>query len=206
MASKHTSMVEVSAATAIARLAKGRWVDGWIGGFGEIATIATMENASGPYVRGHLAPGTSNGNHLSSTPTCHANMKLWTPLFLFFSVLSGVLAAKPAADKFEKFQSLSRSAPVELDSASFDELTTSPRDYYTAVILTARDARYGCLMCREFDSEWGLISRSWNKGPKLDGLKMIYGTLDFDHGRSIFQKVHSDPRPILSFFHPMGYR
>lgn len=116
-------------------------------------------------------------------------MKPWAPLFVLFSVLSGVLAAKPAADKFAKFHALSRSGPVDLDSASFEELTTTPRDYYAAVILTARDARYGCLMCREFDSEWDLISRSWNKGRKLDGLKMILGTLDFDHGRSIFQKV-----------------
>jgi oligosaccharyltransferase complex subunit gamma len=115
-------------------------------------------------------------------------MKLWATLFLFFSVISGVLAAKPSGT-FERFQSISRSGPVDLDSASFKELTTAPRDYYAAVILTAMDARYGCIMCREFDSEWDLISRSWNKGAKLDGLKVIFGTLDFDHGKDVFQKV-----------------
>lgn len=115
-------------------------------------------------------------------------MKPWATLFVFFSVISGVLAAKPS-DTFEKFQSLSRSGPVDLDSASFKELTTVPRDYYAAVILTAIDARYGCIMCREFDSEWDLISRSWNKGTKLEGLKVVFGTLDFDHGKDVFQKV-----------------
>lgn len=116
-------------------------------------------------------------------------MKPWTTLFFFFSLIFGVLAANHQSDKFERFQALSRSGPVDLDSSSFKDLTTAPRDYYAAVILTAKDARYGCLMCREFDSEWDLISRSWNKGTKLDGLKVVFGTLDFDHGKEIFQKV-----------------
>ena len=120
-------------------------------------------------------------------------MKPWATLFLSFSLFSGVLAAKPKApvDIYEKYQRLSRSGPVDLDSTSFDEVTASPRDYYAAVILTARDARLGCLMCREFDPEWDLISQSWNKGDKLDDLKVVFGTLDFDQGKTIFQKVHS---------------
>lgn len=122
-------------------------------------------------------------------PSINAKMKPWTTLFLFFSVLSGVFAAKSTPDKFQKYHSLSRSGPVDLDNASFEDLTTAPRDYYAAVILTAMDARYGCLMCREFDAEWDLISRSWNKGSKLDGLKVVFGTLDFDKGKAVFQKV-----------------
>ncbi|KAJ5172258.1 hypothetical protein N7492_004851 [Penicillium capsulatum] len=129
-------------------------------------------------------------------------MKPWAQLLVFFSVLSAVLAAKPATDKFDRFHTLSRSGPVELDSTSFEELTATPRDYYAAVILTARDDRYGCLMCREFDSEWGVISQSWNKGPKLDGLKMVLGTLDFDHGRVIFQKFMLQTAPVLLLFPP----
>lgn len=119
----------------------------------------------------------------------HAKMKPLTTLFFLFSVVFGVLATDHHPSKFEKFQALSRSGPVDLDSSSFKELTIAPRDYYAAVILTAKDARYGCLMCREFDSEWNLISRSWNKGTKLDGLKVVFGTLDVDHGKEIFQKV-----------------
>ncbi|OQD73301.1 hypothetical protein PENDEC_c016G02775 [Penicillium decumbens] len=131
-------------------------------------------------------------------------MKPWATLFLLFSVISGVLAAKPAkpSDTFERFQSLSRSGPVDLDSASFKELTSAPRDYYAAVILTAIDARYGCIMCREFDSEWDLISRSWNKGTKPDGLKVVFGTLDFDHGKDVFQKLLLQTAPVLLLFPP----
>lgn len=119
-----------------------------------------------------------------------AKMKPWVTLFLFFSIVSDFVAAKPSADKFERYQSLSRSGPVDLDNASFKELTTAPRDYYAAVILTALDARYGCAMCREFDSEWDLLTRSWNKGTRLDGLKVVFGTLDFEHGKEVFQKVN----------------
>lgn len=116
-------------------------------------------------------------------------MKPWAPLVVALSVISGVFAASPSAEKFQKYQSLSRSGSVDLDNAAFEELTSTPRDYFTAVILTARDARYGCLMCREFDSEWDLISKSWNKGSKSEDLKMVFGTVDFDRGKAVFQKV-----------------
>lgn len=116
-------------------------------------------------------------------------MKLWSTLLLSISAISGVLAAKPAQDTFQKYQSLSRSGPVDLDNAAYEELTNAPRDYYTAVILTAMDARFGCAMCREFDPEWNLIAKSWNKGNKPDDLKVVFGTLDFDQGKAVFQKV-----------------
>ena len=119
-------------------------------------------------------------------------MKPWTILFLYFSILSGVFAAKPkpAVDTFEKYSALSRSGPADLDTAAYEELTAAPRDYYAAVILTAKDVRFGCVLCREFVPEWDLISRSWNKGKKLDDLKVVFGTLDFDEGKAVFQKVH----------------
>ena len=118
-------------------------------------------------------------------------MKLWSTLLLSFSAISGVLAAKAPLDTFQKYQSLSRSGPVGLDNAAFEELTNAPRDYYSAVILTAMDNRYGCVMCRDFDPEWNLIAKSWNKGSKPDDLKVVFGTLDFDQGKTVFQKVSS---------------
>lgn len=124
-------------------------------------------------------------------------MKLWTAWLLLLSIVSVVAQSFDA--KLEKFQALSRSGPVELDAAAFDELTSKPRDYYAAVILTARDVRYGCAMCREFQPEWELISRSWNRGAKLDGLNVVFGTLDFDQGRMVFQKVRTETRSLPYF-------
>ncbi|KAJ6140443.1 hypothetical protein N7470_010448 [Penicillium chermesinum] len=130
-------------------------------------------------------------------------MKPWAPFVLALSVVSGVFAASSSAEKLQKYQSLSRSGPVDLDSAAFEELTSAPRDYFTAVILTAKDARYGCLMCREFDSEWNFISRSWNKGSKPDDLKMVFGTVDFDQGKAVFQKYMLQTAPVVLLFPPL---
>ncbi|KAJ5455808.1 uncharacterized protein N7458_004072 [Penicillium daleae] len=129
-------------------------------------------------------------------------MKLWSTLLLSFSVISGVLAAKPPQDTFQKYQSLSRSGPVDLDNAAFEELTNAPRDYYAAVILTAMDVRYGCAMCREFEPEWNLIAKSWNKGNKPDDLKVVFGTLDFDQGKTVFQKLLLQTAPVILLFPP----
>lgn len=125
-------------------------------------------------------------------------MKLWTAWLFLLSIVS-VVAQSSSDAKLEKFQALSHSGPVELDAAAFDELTSKPRDYYAAVILTARDVRYGCAMCREFQPEWELISRSWNRGDKPDGLNVVFGTLDFDQGRMVFQKVRTETRSLPFF-------
>ncbi|CAL5874900.1 uncharacterized protein PFLUO_LOCUS9202 [Penicillium psychrofluorescens] len=128
-------------------------------------------------------------------------MKLWTAWLFLLSIVS-VVAQSSSDAKLEKFQALSHSGPVELDAAAFDELTSKPRDYYAAVILTARDVRYGCAMCREFQPEWELISRSWNRGDKPDGLNVVFGTLDFDQGRMVFQKLMLQSAPVLLLFPP----
>lgn len=111
--------------------------------------------------------------------------------FLLFSILSVVPGAltSPATDKFERYQSISRSAPIDLDDSLFDDLTSKPRDYHAAVILTAAEARFGCVLCREVQPEWDLIAQSWNKGANPDGLKLLFGTLDFSNGKGTFQKV-----------------
>ncbi|KAJ5475052.1 hypothetical protein N7539_008118 [Penicillium diatomitis] len=129
-------------------------------------------------------------------------MKFWSTLLLSLSAVSGVLAASSAKGTYQKYQSLSRSGPVSLDSAAFEELTKAPRDYYAAVILTAMDVRYGCDMCRQFDPEWNLIGKSWNKGEKPDDLKVIFGTLDFDKGKTVFQKLMLQSAPIMLLFPP----
>lgn len=132
-----------------------------------------------------LSPSSST----SDSVHCHAKMRFWSTLILSLSAVSGVIAAKPVTDTFQKYQSLSRSGPVSLNDAGFEELTKAPRDYYAAVILTAMDVRFGCEMCRQFDPEWSLIGKSWNKGEKPEDLKVIFGTLDFDEGKAVFQKV-----------------
>ncbi|KAB8263730.1 hypothetical protein BDV32DRAFT_118317 [Aspergillus pseudonomiae] len=128
-------------------------------------------------------------------------MKLFTLIIALFYIVSSACAS-PESSKFERYQSLSRSIPIDLDDSSYEDLTSKPRDYHVAVLLTAGEARYGCILCREFQPEWELISRSWNKGPKPDGLKMLFTTLDFSNGKATFQKLMLQTAPVLLLFPP----
>jgi oligosaccharyltransferase complex subunit gamma len=107
------------------------------------------------------------------------------PLLIGFLLSAGISAS--ARQDTNKFQQ--RPTPIELDDSSYDKITSTPRDYHVAILLTALDARYGCSQCRSFQSEWDLITHSWNKGIKPDGIKLAFGTLDFNNGRNTFQKV-----------------
>ncbi|KAL4800091.1 hypothetical protein BDV19DRAFT_354427 [Aspergillus venezuelensis] len=119
---------------------------------------------------------------------------------LFFLPIGLFAASNP--EKFEHYQSLSRVAPVQLDDASYDDITSKPRDYYAAVILTAMEARFGCVLCRDFQPEFDLIARSWNKGSKPADLKLLFGTLDFTNGKTAFQRLMLQTAPVLLVFPP----
>jgi len=81
-------------------------------------------------------------------------------------------------------------------------LTSSPRDYSVAVLLTALDNRFGCQLCREFQPEWDLLAKSWTKGDKTGESRLIYATLDFADGKAIFQALGLQTAPVLMFFPP----
>lgn len=99
-------------------------------------------------------------------------------------------AKSRSIDKFEEYHAKSLSAaPVKLDDASYEDLTTLPRNYSAVILLTAVEARFGCQLCRDFQPEWELIGKSWIKGDRNGETRVIYGTLDFLEGKRTFQKV-----------------
>jgi oligosaccharyltransferase complex subunit gamma len=109
------------------------------------------------------------------------------------SLTTVVGAKKPASDgKFDTYfaRQASSSAPFELDESGYNELTSAPRDYSLAVLLTALDARYACGLCREFDTEWKILGRSWQKNDRTGQHRVLLSTLDFDQGRNVFMKVY----------------
>ncbi|KAK3937923.1 oligosaccharyl transferase subunit [Diplogelasinospora grovesii] len=129
----------------------------------------------------------------------------WLPAFLSVSLLAvGSLAAKKSSEeRFKDFHTKSlSSSPVKLVDSSYKELTSTPRDYTVAVLLTALEARFGCQLCREFQPEWDLLSRSWTKGDKAGESRMIFGTLDFADGRDTFMSLGLQTAPVLMFFPP----
>lgn len=101
-------------------------------------------------------------------------------------------AKKPAVDKYQQFHTKALvSAPLKLDDSAYARLTATPRDYSVAILLTALEARFGCALCREFQPEWELLSKSWTKGDKKGESRLIYGTLDFTDGKATFQSVRT---------------
>ncbi|KAI3396273.1 hypothetical protein diail_12355 [Diaporthe ilicicola] len=131
----------------------------------------------------------------------------WSSFLLPFSLLgacAGVLAAKSdPATTFQDFhQKALSSNPIKLDDASYKKVTGLPRDYTVAVLLTALDARYACQMCRDFDPEWKLLSKSWIKGDKAGDSKTLFTTLDFNDGRDTFMSLGLQTAPVLLLFQP----
>ncbi|POS77003.1 OST3/OST6 family protein [Diaporthe helianthi] len=129
----------------------------------------------------------------------------WTSLLLPFSLLgAGVLAAKSdPANTFQNFhQKALSSTPIKLDDVSYKKVTGLPRDYTVAVLLTALDSRYACQMCRDFDPEWKLLSKSWTKGDKAGDSRTLFTTLDFNDGRETFLSLGLQTAPVLMLFQP----
>lgn len=128
----------------------------------------------------------------------------WSSLAASLLLPLGALAAKGAKkDTFTDFHARQSSgSPTKLDDALYKKLTAMPRDYTTAVLLTAMDARFGCQLCREFQPEWDLLAKSWIKGDKAGESRMLYGTLDFNDGKDTFMGLGLQTAPVLLLFEP----
>lgn len=109
----------------------------------------------------------------------------------------GTFAAKSSsssADRFETFHAQAvSSSPLKLSDANYKKLTSAPRDYSVAVLLTALDAKYGCQLCGMFQPEWDILAKSWTKGDKSGESRLILSTLDFSDGRDTFMSVSIPP-------------
>ncbi|KAF4966143.1 hypothetical protein FSARC_6142 [Fusarium sarcochroum] len=130
-------------------------------------------------------------------------MRFFSSLLSFALLATGVVAAKKSsAERFNDFHAKQTSTPIKLKETSYKSLTSTPRDYSAAVLLTAADARFACQLCREFQPEWDLLGKSWAKGDKAGDSRLIFGTLDFTDGREIFVQLGLQTAPVLLFFPP----
>lgn len=116
-------------------------------------------------------------------------MRAFHLIISLLCLVSCAFCAGSTQNRFEKYQSQSRLGPIDLDDSLYEDITSEPRDYHVVVLLTATEARFGCILCREFQPDWELIARSWNKGSLPGSPKMLFGSLDFNDGKSTFQKV-----------------
>ncbi|KAI1425022.1 OST3/OST6 family protein [Xylaria sp. FL1777] len=132
----------------------------------------------------------------------------WLPALLSIVALPlGSFAAKSSSSSAERFQTfhtqaVSSSSPLKLADASYKKLTSAPRDYSVAILLTALDAKYGCQLCGMFQPEWEILGKSWIRGDKKGESRLILGTLDFSEGRETFMSLALQTAPVLLLFQP----
>jgi oligosaccharyltransferase complex subunit gamma len=119
-------------------------------------------------------------------------------LSLLFS--SALAAKKPSNDRFT--ESLSKSYPLKLDDSKYADLTKGNRDYATVVLLTAMDPKFGCAACHEFQPEWDLLARVWQKGDRKGAARTLFAELDFINGRQTFQSLGLQHAPVIYIFPP----
>lgn len=129
----------------------------------------------------------------------HNTMRLLQFVAASLLPLTTLAAKKPTGDLFLDYYSkqISNAGPVKLDDDSYAEITRAPRNYSTAVLLTALDARFSCGLCNDFQPEWDLLAKSWTKGDKERESRLIFGTLDFMDGKNTFQSVRNCSRIAL---------
>ena len=117
---------------------------------------------------------------------------MWSSFFVQLLLLPLlVIASKDSqSTRFEKYHSKSLSAaPLKLDDASFDEITGSQRDYSALLLLTAMPSQFGCQICRQFQPEFEVLSKSWVSEDREGTHRLLFGVLDFPDGKGTFQKV-----------------
>ncbi|KAF2664809.1 oligosaccharyl transferase subunit gamma [Microthyrium microscopicum] len=120
------------------------------------------------------------------------------------SLLSGLLLAPLTvlAAKSEGYTAaLKQTFPIKLTDNTFSSLTSTPRDHATMLLLTAMDAKFGCKACQEFQPEWDVLARSWQKGDRSGATNLVFATLDFADGRQTFAKLGLQHAPVI-FLYP----
>ncbi|KAI7897851.1 uncharacterized protein BX663DRAFT_481186 [Cokeromyces recurvatus] len=128
-------------------------------------------------------------------------MKTPISFILTFVLFISITLAKLDPKK-EKLISLAESGNgiVNLNSNTYDRFTEGKRDYGLVVLLTALDSQFNCVPCREFDPEFALVAKGFQKNKNSNNL--FFGHLDFKDGQAIFQKLKIMSAPNVFYFPP----
>ena len=131
-----------------------------------------------------------NARHCRAQQSYILKMKLVGPLIISLLSYSAFAAKKPAASTFETYHTrAATSTPIVIDDQGYEQVTSAPRDYSVAVLLTALEDKFGCKLCRDFHPEWSVIAQSWQKGDRKGESRTLFATIDFSKGRATFVKV-----------------
>jgi oligosaccharyltransferase complex subunit gamma len=142
-----------------------------------------------------IAPNPQNNDAARATSF---KMRLQSIFLSVTLLLAGAMGAKKSStERFNTFHSKAlSSSPIKLSQATYKSITSAPRDYTVAVLLTALEARFSCQLCREFQPEYDLLSKSWTKGDKSGESRLLFTSLDFVDGKDVFVSVCLSPQHL----------
>ncbi|KAI0079940.1 oligosaccharyl transferase subunit OST3/OST6 family [Panus rudis PR-1116 ss-1] len=91
---------------------------------------------------------------------------------------------------------------IKLDERTYDLLTTPHRNWSAAVQFTALNPRRRCAPCKEFDPSFTEVAKAWSTVPADQRNSHFFGTLDFDNGPTVFQKLGMQSAPVVHVYPP----
>ncbi|KAG8689008.1 oligosaccharyl transferase subunit ost3/OST6 [Ceratobasidium sp. 395] len=90
---------------------------------------------------------------------------------------------------------------IKLDSALYDTLTASDREWSAVVQLTAMGEQFKCAPCKEFNPNFNAVAKAWHsKIPEDKRDTHFFATLDFADGRDVFARLGLSSAPFVNFF------
>ncbi|KAK4051333.1 oligosaccharyl transferase subunit ost3/OST6 [Microbotryomycetes sp. JL201] len=134
-------------------------------------------------------------------------MRISTAALLWAGVAATHVSAKqtassvPKRDRFRQLAS-SNNGIVPLNSALYDEITATPRDYSVSIVLTAMSPQFKCAPCQLMQPEYDLVARQWKKQTRSDDNEHFFAVLDFVNGQEIYQRMNLQTAPTFQLFMP----
>lgn len=90
---------------------------------------------------------------------------------------------------------------IKLDTALYETLTASDREWSAVVQLTAMGDQFKCAPCKEFNPNFNAVAKAWHaKVPADKRDTHFFATLDFADGRDVFQRLGLNSAPFVNFF------
>ncbi|TFK76425.1 oligosaccharyl transferase subunit OST3/OST6 family [Pluteus cervinus] len=86
---------------------------------------------------------------------------------------------------------------IKLDTYTFDLLTAPKRNWTAAIHFTALDPRRRCAPCAEFNPAWQAVAKAWSTVDQAHKDNHFFGTIDFDDGQAVFQKLSLASAPVV---------
>ncbi|WWC60794.1 uncharacterized protein I303_103370 [Kwoniella dejecticola CBS 10117] len=126
-------------------------------------------------------------------------MRISTFLLPLFSLLPIAFAADQG--HWADLASNSKDGIIKLDSASYEELLASDREYSVSVVLTALPAQFKCQPCHDFDPAFHQVAASWRRKPRHVRDGHFFAQLDFADGQAVYQQLGLSSAPTVQF-HP----